>query len=153
MSSHDDGWYLVQKHHTDAIGVVPGNYLYVMDEDPPHLPANSTQAFETQASQASRASEEAFLESLRKSQEASRALESSLSALAAAAASPWILRKAPSIPSALALARQEASAARASLADIEAAIAPQGLPTWNVTRARECTVSACSVPQDVTRYL
>lgn len=142
VASHDDGWYLVQKNHSDAIGVVPGNYLFFMEDEPPLLPANSIQAFETQASQASRASQEAFLESLRKSQEASRALESSLSALAAAAASPWILRKAPSIPTALALARQEASAAQASLADIGAAIAhggtaPQGLSTWNVTRARE----------------
>ena len=117
-----------------SFGVVPGNYLFLMGEA-----ARGAHVLETQAS---RASEESFLDALRKSQEASRALEASLSALAAVAASPWILRKAPSIPSALALARQEASATRASLSDIEAAIAhggtvppAQGRQAWAVARA------------------
>ena len=130
LPSHDDGWYLVQNSN-GSFGVVPGNYLFLMGEAARGAHVSATQA-----------NEESFLDALRKSQEASRALEASLSALAAVAASPWILRKAPSIPSALALARQEASATRASLADIGAAIAhgsavppAQGRQAWAVARA------------------
>ena len=48
---------------------------------------------------AAKESEDAFLAALQHSQECSRELETSLSQLAAAAASPWIVRRAPAVSS------------------------------------------------------